>query len=57
MHTDRACRARAACPRQAGSLPVGENGLGEDDPQKYFLNILTDFKFGEEPMVPAAGAV
>ena len=61
-------RAGAACPRQAGSLgnlfppgvgllPGGENGLGEDDPTKYFLNILADFKQGEEPLTPAAAAL
>jgi hypothetical protein len=44
-------------PPGAGLLPGGENGLGEDDPQKYFLNILADFKHGEEPLTPAAAAL
>jgi len=35
-------------------LPGGENGLGEDDANKYFLNFFSDFKFGEEPFHPAA---
>jgi hypothetical protein len=30
------------------------HGLGEDDPQKYFLNILADYKPGEGPLNPAA---
>jgi hypothetical protein len=42
-------------PAGVGLLPGGENGLGEDDPSKYFLNILADFKRGEEPLTPAAG--
>src|ERR1041385_7847047 len=40
-------------PPGVGLLPGGENGLGEDDPNKYFLNILSDFKPGEEPLTPA----
>src|SRR5579863_10377919 len=43
-------------PPGVGLLPGGENGLGEDDPQKYFLNILADFKQGEEPLTPKAAA-
>jgi hypothetical protein len=43
-------------PPGVGLLPGGENGLGEDDPQKYFLNILADYKPGEEPLTPAAAA-
>src|SRR5258706_1984557 len=31
-------------------LPGGQNGLGEAIPTKYFLNILADFKPGEEPL-------
>ena len=46
----------ALLPPGVGLLPGGENGLGEDDPQKYFLNILADFKPGEEPLTPAAAA-
>jgi hypothetical protein len=41
-------------PPGVGLLPGGVNGLGEDDPQKYFLNILADFKPGESPLTPAA---
>jgi len=33
------------------------NGLGEDEPSRYFLNILADFKPEEAPMQPAAAAV
>ncbi len=44
-------------PPGVGLLPGGENGLGEDDPQKYFLNILADFKLGEEPLTPAAAVL
>ncbi len=43
-------------PPGVGLLPGGENGLGEDDPQKYFLNILADYKSGTEPLTPAASA-
>src|ERR1700677_553331 len=39
-------------PPGVGLLPGGENGLGEDDPQKYFLNILADFEPGKEPLTP-----
>ena len=44
-------------PPGVGLLPGGVNGLGEDDPQKYFLNVLADFKPGEEPLTPAAAAL
>lgn len=43
-------------PPGVGLLPGGVNGLGEDDPQKYFLNLLADFKPGEEPLIPAVAA-
>ncbi|HEX4279073.1 MAG TPA: hypothetical protein VHZ74_27145 [Bryobacteraceae bacterium] len=43
-------------PPGIGLLPGGVNGLGEDDPQKYFLNILADFKPGQEPLTAAAAA-
>ena len=43
-------------PPGVGLLPGGENGLGEDDPQKYFLNFFADFKFGEVPFHPSARA-
>ena len=38
-------------------LPGGLNGLGEDPPSKYFLNVLADFKPEEAPILPAAAAV
>jgi hypothetical protein len=44
-------------PPGVGLLPGGVNGLGEDDPRKYFLNILADYKPGEEPLTPAAAAM
>ncbi len=47
----------AMFPPGVGLLPGGVNGLGEDDPQKYFLNILADFKPGSEPFTPAAAAL
>jgi hypothetical protein len=43
-------------PPGVGLLQGGVNGLGEDDPQKYFLNILADYKPGTEPLTPQAGA-
>lgn len=47
----------AMFPPGVGLLPGGENGLGEDDPLKYFLNFLADFKPGQEPFTPAAAAL
>jgi hypothetical protein len=44
-------------PPGVGLLPGGVNGLGEDDPQKYFLNVLAEFRPGEEPLTPAAAAL
>jgi len=35
----------------------GINGLGEDDPDVYFMNVLEDFKPGEITMTPAAAAI
>jgi hypothetical protein len=43
-------------PELIGLLPGGINGLGESIPSKYFLDILADFKRGEEPLLPAAAA-
>ena len=37
-------------------LPGGINGLGENPPSKYFLNILSDYKFEEAPLLPQAAA-
>jgi hypothetical protein len=41
-------------PELINLLPGGQNGLGEDIPTKYFLNVLADFKPGEEPLQPMA---
>jgi hypothetical protein len=38
-------------------LPGGENGLGESDPSKYFINFFADFPFGQEPFQPAAAVL
>lgn len=38
-------------------LPGGENGLGESDASKYFINFFSDFPFGKEPFQPAAAAL
>jgi hypothetical protein len=35
-------------------LPGGENGLGEDIPSQYFVNVFADFERGKEPLQPAA---
>jgi hypothetical protein len=35
----------------------GVNGLGEDDPTIYFLNMLADYPFENAPMTPAAAAI
>jgi hypothetical protein len=35
-------------------LPGGQNGLGEDVPSKYFINLYSDFERGHEPLQPAA---
>ena len=40
----------------AGRPPGGRNGLGEVPPSKYFLNILSDFKPDEAPLLSAAAA-
>ncbi len=37
-------------------LPGGINGLGEDDPSKYFINFFADYPFGKEPFQPEAAA-
>jgi hypothetical protein len=46
----------APIPELIKLLPGGENGLGEDIPTKYFINILADFERGQEPLQPAAAA-
>ena len=35
----------------------GVNGLGEDDPPVYFLNMLNDFPFENAPLAPSAAAI
>ena len=37
-------------PELVRLLPGGQQGLGEVVPNKYFINILADFKPGEEPL-------
>jgi hypothetical protein len=37
-------------PELMALLPGGGNGLGEDIPNKYFIDILADFKPAEEPL-------
>jgi hypothetical protein len=37
--------------------PGGLYGLGESENSKYFRNILSDFKAGEEPLTPAGTAM
>jgi hypothetical protein len=44
-------------PELLSLLPGGSNGLGEDIPSKYFLDILADFKPGEAPLLPATAAL
>ena len=41
-------------PELMSLLAGGVNGLGENTPSKYFLNILADFKPEEAPLQPAA---
>jgi hypothetical protein len=37
-------------------IPDATNGAGEEPLSQYFINILTDFKPGQEPLLPAAAA-
>jgi len=37
-------------------LPEKQNGLGEDFPTKYFLDILSDFKPEDTPLLPSVAA-
>jgi hypothetical protein len=46
----------APIPELIKMVPGGQNGLGEDIPSKYFLNILADFAPGHLPLTPAAAA-
>ncbi len=44
----------APIPELMKLVPGGQNGLGEDIPSKYFLNIFADSNPGQEPLQPAA---
>jgi hypothetical protein len=44
----------ASIPELMKLLPGGENGLGEDIPSKYFINIFADYDRGQEPLRTAA---
>jgi len=48
----------ASIPELIKLLPGsgGQNGLGEDIPTKYFVNLLADFAPGTEPLQPEAAA-
>ncbi len=49
--------SQSATPEELSRLiPGGANGLGEDPPSKYFLNILSDFRPEDAPLLPAAAA-
>jgi hypothetical protein len=43
----------ATIPELRRLMEGGVNGLGEDLPSKYFIDILADFKPGESPALPA----
>jgi hypothetical protein len=45
-----------SAPREISDRFVADatNGAGEEYPTQYFLNILSDFKAGEEPLLPVA---
>ena len=46
----------SAIPELIKMVPGGQNGLGEDIPTKYFVNLLADFPRGHEPLQPKAAA-
>jgi hypothetical protein len=46
----------APIPELIRALPGGENGLGEDIPNKYFIDIFFGMEPGKEPLQPAAAA-
>jgi hypothetical protein len=46
----------APIPELMKMVPGGQNGLGEDIPSKYFLNLLADYPRGREPLQPTAAA-
>ena len=46
----------APSPELIKLVPGGQNGLGEDVPSKYFINLLADYPRGQEPLQPKAAA-
>ena len=46
----------APIPELIMLVPGGQNGLGEDIPSRYFINLLADFPRGYEPLQPKAAA-
>ena len=48
--------APAPIPELMKLVPGGQNGLGEDIPSKYFVNLLADFPRGHAPLQPRAAA-
>ena len=46
----------APIPELMKMVPGGQNGLGEAIPSKYFINILSDYPHGQEPLQPKAAA-
>ena len=46
----------APIPELMKMVAGGQNGLGEDIPSKYFLNLLADYPRGHEPLQPKAAA-
>jgi len=46
----------ALIPELIKLVPGGQNGLGEDIPSKYFINLLFDYPRGQEPLQPKAAA-
>ena len=46
--------AGAPIPLLMKLLPGGQNGLGEDVPSQYFIDIFVDFERAKEPLKPAA---
>lgn len=45
-----------SAPREVSDRFIADptNGAGEEYPSQYFLNIFSDFKAGDEPLLPAA---
>jgi hypothetical protein len=44
----------APIPELMKMVAGGQNGLGEDIPSKYFINVLADYARGHEPLQPKA---